>query len=72
MPASTFHWENLLGAVVYAVLGIVILMITWVIIDKATPRDLWGLIAEEKNIGVAVLVGLVLLGVAIIIAAAVH
>ena len=72
MPASTFHWENLLGAVVYSVLGIVILLITWVIIDKATPRDLWGLIADEKNVGVAVLVGLVLLGVAIIIAAAVH
>jgi uncharacterized membrane protein YjfL (UPF0719 family) len=72
MQPSTFHWENLLGAVVYSVLGIVILVIAWVIIDKATPRDLWHLIAEEKNTAVATVIGAVLLGIAIIIAAAVH
>jgi putative membrane protein len=69
---GTFHWENLLGAVVYSALGVVMLLIAWVIVDKATPRDLWHLIAEEKNTAVAIVIGSVLLGIAIIIAAAVH
>ncbi|MBX9600201.1 MAG: DUF350 domain-containing protein [Bryobacteraceae bacterium] len=69
---GTFHWENLLGAVVYSALGVVMLLIAWIVVDKATPRDLWHLIAEEKNTAVAIVIGAVLLGIAIIIAAAVH
>lgn len=61
-----------LNAVLYAVLGIVILIICFVVVDKMTPYDLWKEIVEEKNVALALLVGLISLGIAIIIAAAVH
>ena len=62
----------LLNAVIYAVLGIVIFGGAFVLIDWLTPQDLWREITEGKNMALAVLVGLMSLGVCIIIAAAIH
>lgn len=69
---SSFHPLALLNALVYAILGIVIFVVAFIAIDKATPRDLWGEIVEGKNIALAIIVGFMSLGIAIIIAAAVH
>jgi uncharacterized membrane protein YjfL (UPF0719 family) len=62
----------LLNAVIYAILGIVIFGGAFVLIDWLTPQDLWGEITEGKNVALAILVGLMSLGVCIIIAAAIH
>ena len=67
-----FHLGNLLNALVYAVLGIVIFVFCFLLIDKMTPYHLWKEIVEDKNIALAVLVGAMSIGMCIIIAAAVH
>ena len=64
--------SNAVNAVVYALLGIVIFVLMFVIIDKATPYHLWNEIVREKNVALAVLVGAMSIGMCIIIAAAVH
>lgn len=64
--------NNVLNAVVYALLGIVIFVLAFVIIDKATPYHLWNEIVQEKNVALAVLIGAMSIGMCIIIAAAVH
>jgi putative membrane protein len=64
--------SNFLNAVVYALLGIAIFVLAFVIIDKATPYHLWNEIVREKNVALAVLVGAMSIGMCIIIAAAVH
>jgi putative membrane protein len=69
---NDFHPGFLLNAVVYAVLGIVIFVIAFVAVDRMTPYDLWKEIVVEKNVALAVLVGLMSLGMCVIIAAAVH
>jgi putative membrane protein len=69
---AEFHIVNLINALVYAVLGIVIFVLAFVIVDKLTPVDLWGEICREKNMALAILVGAMSIGVCIIIAAAVH
>jgi uncharacterized membrane protein YjfL (UPF0719 family) len=69
---NDFHPGFLLNAVVYAVLGIVIFVIAFVAVDKMTPYDLWKEIVVEKNVALALLVGLMSLGMCVIIAAAVH
>ncbi len=69
---SDFHPAFLLNAVLYAVLGIIILVVSFIIVDKMTPYDLWKEVVEEKNMALAVLVGFMSLGVSIIIASAVH
>ncbi len=53
-------------------IGIVIFVLAFVIIDKATPYHLWNEIVREKNIALAVLIGAMSIGMCIIIAAAVH
>jgi putative membrane protein len=72
MMLNDFNPINLLNALVYAVLGIVIFAVSFAIIDKMTPYALWKEIVEEKNTALAILVGLVALGICIIIASAVH
>jgi putative membrane protein len=63
---------NLIAALVFAALGIAVFIAAFALIDKATPYNLWKEIIEEHNTALAVLIGLVSLGVSIIIAAAIH
>jgi putative membrane protein len=69
---SDFHPGFLLNAAVFATLGILLFVIAFAIVDKLTPYDLWKEIVEEKNMALALLVGLMSLGMCVIIAAAVH
>jgi uncharacterized membrane protein YjfL (UPF0719 family) len=64
--------NNLLNAIMYSLLGIVIFVLVFVIIDKLTPYHLWKEIVEDKNVALAVLIGAMSIGMCIIIAAAVH
>ncbi len=67
-----FHPGSLLNALVYALLGIVIFIFSFMLVDKMTPYDLWKEIVEDKNVALAIMVAGISLGMCIIIAAAVH
>ncbi|HEY3441380.1 MAG TPA: DUF350 domain-containing protein [Paludibaculum sp.] len=71
MPIE-FHLGSILNAAIYAVLGVFILIMSFIVMDKITPYDLWAEIVEKQNMALAILAGLMALGTAIIIAAAVH
>jgi uncharacterized membrane protein YjfL (UPF0719 family) len=62
----------LTNSLIYAILGIVIFVAGFIIVDKLTPYDLWKQLVEEKNLALAIVVGAAALGVCIIIAAAIH
>lgn len=61
-----------LATLLYVLLGIVIFIISFVLVDKLTPGELWREIIERKNMAVALLAGAVAIGISNIIAAAVH
>jgi putative membrane protein len=63
---------NVRAALVFALIGIVVFVGAFVLIDRLTPYDLWKEIVEEKNLALAILVGAMSIGICIIIAAAVH
>ena len=63
-------FNNIVNAMVFAVLGIVCSLVAFVVIDKFTPYDLWKEIVQEHNMALAILVGAMSLGICIIIAAA--
>ena len=67
-----FHAEYVVNALVFALLGIVIFILAFAIVDKLTPYALWKEIVEEQNTALAILVGAMSIGMCIIIAAAVH
>jgi putative membrane protein len=64
--------NNIASATVFAFLGILVFVITFVIVDKMTPYDLWKEIAHEHNMALAILIGALSLGICIIIASAIH
>lgn len=64
--------SNVLAALVFALLGIVILILSFVALDKLTPYALWQEIVDKQNMALAVLIGCLGLGISIIIAAAIH
>jgi putative membrane protein len=63
---------NLLAAIVFAALGIAVFALSFVVLDRMTPYSLWREIVEKQNTALAVLIGLVTLGLGVIIAAAIH
>lgn len=56
----------------YALLGIVVFVASFILVDKLTPGELWKEIIERQNLAVAILAGAVALGLSMIISAAIH
>jgi putative membrane protein len=69
---NDFHPGYILNALIYAVLGIVIFVAAFALIDKLTPYHLWKEIVEDHNTALAVLIGAMSIGICVIIAAAIH
>ena len=61
-----------LGSILYAVIGVLVFWISFVIVDKLTPYDLWGEIVEKKNLALAIVVGAMCIAIGLIVSAAVH
>lgn len=60
------------GSIVFALIGVVVFWLSFVIIDKLTPYDLWQELIERRNMALAVVVAAMALGISIIVAASVH
>jgi uncharacterized membrane protein YjfL (UPF0719 family) len=69
---EAFHPVALLNAVVYSLLGIIIFVIVFYLIDRLTPYQLWREIVEDKNVALAILVGAMSIGMCMIIATAIR
>jgi uncharacterized membrane protein YjfL (UPF0719 family) len=69
---SEFNPGYVLNAVVYSLLGIVIFVGAFALVDRMTPYHLWNEIVHEHNTALAILIGAMSIGMCIIIAAAVH
>jgi len=62
----------LLSTLLYAGLGIVVFVVGFFILDLLTPGKLWEEIREKQNLAIAQFAGAVAIGLAIIVAAAIH
>lgn len=63
--------QHLVAALVFALLGIVVFVLAFVILDRLTPGSLRREIIDEHNTALAVVVGAISIGISIIIAAAI-
>ena len=71
----TLDWlkpEVVLGSTMYALIGVVIFWVSFVIVDKITPYKLWEEIVEHKNVALAIVVGAMCISIGNIVAAAIH
>jgi len=74
LPAATWHAQSLAQAVLnmllFVAIGIAAAVVGYKLFDKYTPGDLSKEILENKNILAAIVAAAVIIGVCIIIAAA--
>ena len=63
---------NVISALVFTFLGIIVFVIAFIVMDKLTPYHLWKEIVQEHNMALAILVGALSIGICIIIASAIH
>lgn len=63
--------RNLGAAAVYALLGIILFVLAFSVINRLTPGTLWKELIEEHNTALAIVVGAMAIGISIIIAAAI-
>lgn len=64
--------KYVVNAVVFSLLGLVILTFAFIVFDKLTPGNLWKEIIEDQNIALAIIVGAMMLAIASIISSAIH
>ena len=72
MMIPEFRWVPMVAALVYAVIGLVIFGVAFVVVDRLTPYHLWKEIVDEKNAALAIVVGAMAIGISIIISAAIR
>jgi uncharacterized membrane protein YjfL (UPF0719 family) len=64
--------HQLVVAAVFSTLGLVILGIVWLILAKVLPFSLRKEFEDDQNTALGVVLGCLILGISIIIAAAIH
>ena len=60
------------GSILYALIGVLVFWICFVVVDKLTPYDLWAEIVEKRNTALAIVVAAMCLAIGLIVAAAIH
>ncbi|MDB4950180.1 MAG: hypothetical protein JWM27_2829 [Gemmatimonadetes bacterium] len=63
--------SHLLAALIYAVVGIVILVLGFVLVDRLTPGSMWQELMEKQNVALGVAMAGIAIGLSIVIAAAI-
>lgn len=62
----------IIGSILYSVIGIFLVIIGFVVVDRITPYDLWKELIESRNQALATVVAAFCLSIAVIVAAAIH
>lgn len=60
------------GSILYALIGVLVFWISFLVVDKLTPYDLWNEIVEKKNTALAIVVGAMCIAIGMIVSAAIH
>jgi uncharacterized membrane protein YjfL (UPF0719 family) len=60
------------ASLLYSFLGIFVLVISFIIVEKIAPQNLWKEIVEKRNNALAILAAAFMIAIAIIISSAIH
>jgi putative membrane protein len=70
---SAINWHSVISALIFSGIGLAIYTLGFVLLTLLTPQvHIWREINEEKNVAIAIFLGSIALGIAIIISAAVR
>ena len=60
------------GSILFALIGVLVFWVCFVIVDKLTPYHLWHEIVEKRNVALAIVVGSMCIAIGMIVSAAIH
>ncbi len=64
--------KGIINSIVFSAIGIIVLLLSYVLLEKMTPENTWKEIVANKNIALAIVFGAFIIGISIIISAAIH
>ncbi|WP_243320637.1 DUF350 domain-containing protein [Geothrix sp. SG200] len=64
--------HQLLVAAIFSILGLVILGVVWLLLVKVLPFSLRKEMEDDQNVALGIVLGSLILGISLIIAAAIH
>jgi putative membrane protein len=70
--AVNLDLESMLGALIYSLIGIVLFAVAFLVIVKVAPFSIRKEIEEDQNTSLGIIIGAVILGISMIISAAVQ
>jgi len=62
----------IVNSLIFSVIGIGVFLIAYFIVEKITPENTWKEIVQNKNTAVAIVFGALIIGISMIIGAAIH
>ncbi len=66
------HIKAIIASVAFSLIGTVLLLVMFWIVEKLTPENLWKEILVNQNKALAIVIGAFVLAIGIIIASAIH
>jgi putative membrane protein len=66
------HAAQLASALIYSLIGILMFGLTFLVVRKILPFNLIKELEEDQNIALGILLGSMMIGISLIIAAAIH
>jgi putative membrane protein len=66
------QWDSFFASLIYSAVGIIILILSFIILELITPEKIWKELVQNKNVAIAIVSAAFILGIAIIIASAIH
>ncbi|MBO9150788.1 DUF350 domain-containing protein [Chitinophaga sp. GCM10012297] len=70
--SDVLQLKYIVASIVYSVIGIIILLVSFWIIEKLTPENTWKELVQNKNMAIAVVFAAYIIAIAIIISSAIH
>lgn len=68
----TFVAQQSMAALLFAIIGLAVLAFSIFLMSKFMPLPFWKEIEEDQNIALGIMCGSIVIGISIIIAAAIH
>jgi putative membrane protein len=69
---SSLLTQHAIAAFVFSTIGLIVLALAIFLMSKLMPLPFWKEVEEDQNIALGILCGSIILGISIIIAAAIH
>lgn len=72
LMSEVLQLKYIVASIVYSLIGIIILVISFYVIEKITPENTWKELVQNKNVAIAIVAAAYILAIAIIISSAIH